>query len=183
MAADQLLGDRAQRVGDRESPASASICARNTPSNSRSPISPRSACVIAAIDRVEHLVGLLEHEPRSDSIVCSRSHGQPSGPRSRAMMSTSLWNSRPATPPDACAVPRSSRGVLLCEAVRAAGVRARVGHAATMLAFERGNAGVRHHLQRLHPVARDDGRRALRRHRRSEHRRAGRAEPRRRQRR
>ncbi len=53
--------------------------------------------VIAAIDRVEDLVRFFEHElPRSDSSVCSRSQGQPPGPRSRAMMSTSFWNASPA---------------------------------------------------------------------------------------
>ena len=52
--------------------------------------------MIVAVDGVEHFVGLFEHEAAQRLIVCSRSHGQPSGPRSRAMISTSRRNSSAA---------------------------------------------------------------------------------------
>ena len=60
--AHELVGDRLDRVGDREVARSSAICARNTTSKSRSPSSSRRSAGSPPIDRVEHLVGLLEHE-------------------------------------------------------------------------------------------------------------------------
>ena len=93
---------------------------------------------------------------RSDSSVCSRSHGQPPGPRSRAMMSTSSWNASPAE--------RSARS----------GRR----HQASMLAFRGGKRRKQlgHRFRRVRALARDHRCGAVRRHPRSSHRRSA-AEP------
>ncbi len=43
-------------------PSSSQICARNTASNRKSPSSCLTRVVIAAVERVEQLVGFLQHE-------------------------------------------------------------------------------------------------------------------------
>ncbi len=43
-------------------PSSSQICARNTASNRKSPSSCLDRVVIAAVERVEQLVGFLQHE-------------------------------------------------------------------------------------------------------------------------
>ena len=62
MTADQLGAHVVQRVGDGEAPVSAQSCDRNTPSNIRSPISPLSSSMIAALGGLDHLVRFLEDE-------------------------------------------------------------------------------------------------------------------------
>src|SRR3954469_1663314 len=77
-------------------PSSAHTCARKTPSKMRSPISPRSASRSPRSMASSTSCVSSSRKGRSDSSVCSRSHGQPCGPRSRAMMSTSPRKAGPA---------------------------------------------------------------------------------------
>ena len=71
---------------------SAATRAWKTTCSSRSPSSSRSAPG-RRLDRLEDLVRLLEQVPRSDACVCSASHGQPPGERSRSITSTARSSS------------------------------------------------------------------------------------------
>ena len=85
--------------------------------------------VIAAIDRVEHLVGFFEHESaqRLDRLLAIPR--APPGPRSRAMMSTSVWNSRRRTRSrPTCVGGRSGAARVRRGSGSCGALRARFGH-------------------------------------------------------
>ena len=69
-------------------PSSAAICAWNVDLEQQVAELVADRVVVAGIDRLEQLVGLLEQVPREGPWVCSASQGHPPGPRSRACTRT-----------------------------------------------------------------------------------------------
>ena len=86
MATHELVGNGLYRVGNGEVPGLGASSARNTASKRKSPSSSLSAGMSPSSRASSSSQVSSSTKGRSDCSVCSRSHGQPSGPRSVCMI-------------------------------------------------------------------------------------------------